>query len=101
MSKKDQAEARKIGKAPLAASGRRPRKELGMPIAGEGARLKDKGAGLDLDQDDDGRRDGDGGSRMEQDAQGAVVGIGIDRMHVRYLDNGKECQQDKAHHGND
>jgi hypothetical protein len=87
MSKKDQAEAKRSEDA-LAGSGRRARKVLRMPIAGDRARRKDRGAGLDLDQDYDGRSDGDGGCRMKQDAERAVVGIGVDRMHVGYLDYG-------------
>jgi hypothetical protein len=72
-----------------------------MPIAGDRARLKNQGAGLDLDHDDDGRRDGDGSCRVKQDAKRAVVGIGIDRMHVGYLDYGEQRQQDEAHYGDD
>ena len=72
-----------------------------MPIAGDRARLKNQGAGLDLDHDDDGRRDCDGGCRVEQDAEWAVVGIGVDRMHVGYLYDGEQRQQDKTHYGDD
>jgi hypothetical protein len=72
-----------------------------MPIAGDRARRKDRSAGLDLDQDDDGRCNGDGGSGVKQDAERAVVGIGVDRMHVGYLNYGEQRQQDKTHYGND
>jgi hypothetical protein len=87
MSKKDHTKVKKNGKGALAASGRRPNKELRMPIAGDRARRKDWGAGLDLDHDDDGGHDGDWGSRVEQDAEWAVVGIGVERMHMGYLDH--------------
>ena len=90
-----------LGRDALAAAGRGTNEELGLPIAGDRLRLKNWRAGFDLDQDNNGGGDRNGGSRVKQDAERAVVGIGIDRMHVRYLDNGKECQQDKAHHGND
>lgn len=68
-----------------------------MPITSDRPRLKYGCAGLDLDQDDNGGCDGNRGSRMKEDAEGAVVSIGVDRMHVRYLDYGEQRQQDKTH----
>jgi hypothetical protein len=38
---------------------------------------------------------------MKEDTEGAVVGIGVDWMHVRHLDYGKQRQQDKTHESND
>jgi hypothetical protein len=98
MSKKDQADAKKSERR-LAAAGRGTNEELGVPIAGDRLRLENGRAGLDLNQNNNGSCNRDGRGCMEQDAEGAVVGIGIDRMHVRHLDYGEERQQDKTHDG--
>lgn len=89
----------KIGKEALAALGRRAYKKLGMPITRDRARLINRGAGLNLDQDNDCGRNSDRRGRMQHDAKRTVVGIGIYRMHVRNLNNRQQRQQDKAHHG--
>jgi len=36
---------------------------------------------------------------MHRDAQRAMVGIAVERMHVRHLDHRQQRQQDKTHHG--
>jgi len=59
----------------LAAGGRGTRKELGMPIASDRARLIDEGAGLDLDHHDNGRRNRYRRGAVHHDAKGTVVGI--------------------------
>ena len=52
---------------------------------------------LDLDQ-----HDGDCGSRdrhrgVQNDAQRAMIRVGVDRVDVRHLDDGKQGQQRQAH----
>jgi len=98
MSKWNEAERERQGKS-LEAGGRRAGKELGMPIPREGSRLKNKGAGLDLNQDDNGRGNGHGRCRVHQDAQRAVVGVAFERVNVGHLHHGQQRQQDQAHHG--
>jgi hypothetical protein len=88
-----------IRKDGLAAGGRGTRKELGVTVPDDRARLKDWGAGLDMDQHDHGGRDRDGRCRVHYDAQRAMVGIAVERMHVRYLDHGQQRQKGKTHHG--
>jgi len=64
-----------------------------MPIAGHRARLIDEGAGLDLNQNDYCRCNRNRRGAVQQDAKRTVVGIGVKRMHVRNLDNGKQRQE--------
>lgn len=35
--------------------------------------------------------------RVHDDAQGAMVGIAVERVHMRHLDKSQERQQDKTH----
>ena len=72
-----------------------------MPIAGDRARLKNRRSGLDLNQNDNCRRQGNRRGSVQQNTKRAVVGIGIYRMHVRHLDYGQQRQQDQAHDGDD
>lgn len=46
--------------------------------------------------DDRGRRDRR--RRMQHDAQRTVIGCGLNRMDVRNLDKGQQCEQDQAHY---
>jgi hypothetical protein len=89
----------KIGKEALAALGRRTYEKLRLPTPCDRARFINRGAGLNLDQDNNCGRHSDRRGRMQHDAKWAVVGIRIDRMHVRNLNNRQQRQQDKAHHG--
>lgn len=98
-SKPDQVEANESKKTALAADGRWTGEELGMPIAGDRARLVDGGAGLDLNHDNDGGRNRQRRGAVQQDAERTVVGIGVQRMHMRNLDDGKQRQKEEAHHG--
>ncbi len=94
-----QAEVRRFGKDSLAAGGRGAREELGMPVADDSVRLKNRGGDLDLDQDDHGRADRDGRRGVHHNAERAVIGIGVHRMDVSHLDYCEQRQQDKTHHG--
>jgi hypothetical protein len=91
----------RIGRDALAAGGRRAGKELGMPVAGDRLRLKDRGAGLDLDQHDHGGRDRNRGSRMHGTMHSgqwsASVSTGCTCATWTTV---QQRQQDKAHHGN-
>jgi hypothetical protein len=75
-------------KKALAAGGRRACEKLGMPITSDRARLKIRGAGLNLNQDNHSRSNGDRRGGMQQNTKGAMVGIGVYRMHVRNLHHG-------------
>ena len=57
------------------------------------------GGSLDLDQHDHRGHDRDGRSRVHHDAQRAMVGVAVERMHVRHLDHGQQRQQGKTHNG--
>ena len=87
-----------IGKTPLTAGGRRACNELGMPVADSRARLKNRRRSLNLHQHHHGNRNRDGRRRVHHDAQRAVVGIALQRMHVRHLHHGQQRHQEKAHH---
>ena len=89
-----QAENRKDA---LAAGGRRACKELGMPVANHRSRLKHRHLGLDLHQHHCGSRNHDRRSRVHHDAQRAVVGIALQRMHVRHLRHSQQRHQDETH----
>jgi hypothetical protein len=88
-----------IRKDELAAGGRGACKQLGMPVPDDRLRRKNRGGALDLDQHNHGGRDRDGCGGVHHDAQRAMVGIAVERMHVRYLDHGQQRQQGKTHHG--
>ena len=61
--------------------------------------LNDGRRTLDLDQHHFGCRYRDRGCRMHRNAQRAMVGIGIHRMHMRYLHHGQQCEQNQTHDG--
>lgn len=82
----------------LAAAGRGANEELGLPEAGNRVRLKNRCGGLKLDQDDNGGGYGDGRCRVHHDAERAMVGVAIDGMDVRHLNDGQQRQQNKTHH---
>ena len=69
-----------------------------MP-ADHGARLEDRRGSPDPDHNHYCRGNRNRRCRLHRDAQRAVVGILVDRMHMRYLDHGQQRQQDKTHHG--
>jgi hypothetical protein len=77
-----------------AGDGRRAGEEGRMPVADGGAFFASRSRGAELDEDDESCGEGYWRHRMEDDAEGAVVGVRLERMDVRYLDGGKESQQD-------
>lgn len=72
-----------------------------MPVADYPARPKYRGRGLDLDQDDHGGRCCNGRGCVHDDAQRAVVGVALNGMYVRHLDDGQQREQHKTHYGHD
>jgi len=84
---------RKIGKDALAAVGRGAGEELGVPMADNGARFNQRRGGAEADQDNHGREDRNRRGGVHGDAQRTMVGIAIERMHVRHLDHGQQRQQ--------
>jgi hypothetical protein len=57
------------------------------------ARHKYRGRGLHLDQHNHRRDDSNRGSRLHRDAQRAMVGIRLQRVHMRHLDHNQQRQQ--------
>lgn len=68
-----------------------------MPVSDNSLWLKNRGGGLDLYQQDHRGYDRNRRRRMHGNAERAVVGIAVKRMHVRHLHHGKQRQQDQAH----
>src|ERR1035441_6285276 len=87
----------RIRKDGLAAGWRRTCNEFRMPVPNHGLRLNGGGCGLDLDQYAHRGHNRDGRRRVHCNAQRAMVGIAVQRMHVRHLHHGKQRQQDQAH----
>jgi hypothetical protein len=63
-------------------------------------RLINRGAGLNLYQNNRGRCNRDRRGRMQKNTKRAVVGVGVYRMHVGNLNHRQQSQQNQAHHGN-
>lgn len=82
----------------LAAGRRRTDEELGVPVAGNLAYLKDGSGGGHLDQCDDGRRNGNGRRGVQDDAEGAMIRVAGDCMFVRHLCHGEEGQKGQTQH---
>jgi hypothetical protein len=70
-----------------------------VTVADDRERFKNRGRSLNLNQHDHGSRDRDRRRCVHYDAQRAVVGIALERMHVRHLDHGQQRQQGKTHNG--
>jgi len=70
-----------------------------MPETYDRPRFKNRGHCFDLDQHDHGSRHRNGRGCVHDDAQRAMVGVALDRVEVRHLDDGQQRQQDKTHHG--
>jgi len=83
----------------LDAGRRRTRKQLGVPVARDRVRFKNRGAVLDLNQHDNGRRDCHGRCRMHHDAQRTVVCVRVYLVHVHHLHHGQQGKQNQADHG--
>jgi hypothetical protein len=67
-----------------------------VPVSNGWAIFASRGGRPHLNQDDEGRRYGGRGHGMENDAEGAVVGVGFKRVSVRNLHDGQQSQQDEA-----
>jgi hypothetical protein len=61
-----------------------------MPVADDRAHGQNRRLRADPDQDDHGRGHCDWRRRVHDDAQRAVVGIGIEGMEVRHLGHGQQ-----------
>jgi hypothetical protein len=78
-------------KGGLNAGGRRgARVVLGMPVAGDRARLNNWRRAPNYDQDDRCRHHRNRRRRVHRNAQRAMVGIPVKWVHMRHLDH---CQQ--------
>ncbi len=80
----------------LAGDRRRANEEANLPLAGN-----DDGLGLgrgrsQLHDDDDGSSSGNGHHRVHDDAQLAVIGVGLVGVEVRDLGYGQHRQQEQA-----
>lgn len=83
----------------LAAGGRGPSEELGMPVPDDRTRLSNRFWGSDSDQDHDGRGNRNRRRGVHRNAQRAMVGIVVQRMNVRHLDQGHHRQQRQTQQG--
>jgi hypothetical protein len=67
-----------------------------MPEADDCTRLDNRRWGPHSDQDDRGRHHRNRRGRVHCDAQRAMVGITVQRVHMRHLDHGQQGQQGQA-----
>jgi hypothetical protein len=72
-----------------------------MPHSNYGSRIENRNRCSDLHQDDNRCRHLYRSHGVHHDAQRTVVGIIVERVHVRYLDHGQQRQQSHAHDGRD
>ena len=87
---------RVIRKEALAASRRRPRKELGVPVADDRARL-DNGRGIfKADQNHNRREHHCRRGRVHCHAERAMISIFVERVQMRHLHNGQKRQQSQT-----
>jgi hypothetical protein len=71
-----------------------------MPVANHRARFGERRLASDTNQDDCGRGNRNRHRRMHGNAQRAVVGVALQRVHMRHLDDGEQSQQGQTHeHG--
>jgi hypothetical protein len=70
-------------------------------MANHGKRLEERSRGPDLNQNDRSGEDRDRSRRLHGDAKLAVVGVLVERMHVRHLDDRQEGQQGQAQNGSE
>lgn len=55
-----------------------------------------RGGRAQLNQDDDSGSDGNRSERVQDDAEGAMVGVGLEGVGMGYLDDREEGQQDET-----
>ena len=79
-----------------ASAGRGAGEERWVPVTDGGAVFAGRGWRAEWNQDDEGGGGGDRSYRVEDDAERAVVGVGLEGVGVRDLDDGQQGQQDEA-----
>jgi len=67
-----------------------------VPVSKGWAIFASRGVRAHLNQDDEGGGNCGRGYGVENDAKGAVVGVGFKRVSVRNLHDGQQSQQDEA-----
>ena len=85
-------------KKALTASRRGTGIKLGMPVPGDGQRLKHGRRGLELHQHNQDGSHGDRHCGMHGNADWAMVGSGCVRVEVRHLNDCQESEQNQTHH---
>jgi hypothetical protein len=85
-----------IGRRASASAGRRAGEESGVPVSNGWAIFASRGVRAHLNQNDEGSGNCGRGHGMENDAEGAVVGVSFKRMSVRNLNDRQQSQQDEA-----
>lgn len=70
-----------------------------MTVLDNCAYYKYRGRGLDMDQHNHCRDNGNRGGRLHRDAQGAMVGIRFQRVHMRHLDHNQQRQECQTQQG--
>ena len=84
------------GRRASAGAGRRTSEQRRAPGAEGGAFVVDGSGDADRDQDDEGRGYRNRNYSMENNAEGAVIGVGFKGMGVRHLNDGEQSKQDDA-----
>ena len=69
-----------------------------MPRPGDGADLKNRCGSGNLHQNDDSGRDSHRRSSMENNAEGAMIGVAVERVDVSHLHHGEQSQERQAQH---
>jgi len=72
-----------------------------MPVAHDRARLEYRRRRFNLDQNDHGSRYRNGRGCVHDDAQRAMVGVALNGMDVRHLNDGQQRKHGKTHNGCD
>ena len=83
--------------SPLAGGWGRTREELRVPVTNDRSRFEHRRRRFDLDHDDHGSRHRNGRGCVHDDAQRAMIGVALDGMDVRHLDDSQQRKQDKTH----
>jgi hypothetical protein len=85
----------------LQGDGGRANEEAGLAPAGDEDRLGLRGRGAEVNHNDHGGGCGHGHDRVHNDAQRAMVGVGLIRVKVCDLGDGEQGYQGEAQHGCD
>ena len=81
--------------------GRRAYKKLSLPLRANGTHFDLRDEGLHRHEDDNGCCNCQWGRGVQDNADGAVVGIGVYRVNVRHLDEREQGEQRQAHQHHD